>query len=330
MSELLYEIYDERIPSFLSSFLSSEALRRIDHVGMHCGMEYTSFPFYGELKKYSRYEHSLGVALIISHFTTDRRIVLSGLFHDIATPSFAHVIDFLHGDHDRQESTEEKTSEIILKDALIQDELRKLRMPNREVNDYHIYPIADNDSPKLSADRLEYSLHNFHNYGFATLDEIKEMYDDLIVSKNEYGEPEIMFSSISMAEKFALLAIRNGHIYTTDEDRYAMEYLAQVIKRATMRKVLTEDDLYRTEEHVIEKLSSDEFSKKEFESFCKLDGIIREKVPSDEWSYRISAKKRYIDPMVLDKGRISSLSSKVKKGIDEFRNQSFDYYVRRK
>ncbi len=27
-----------------------------------------------------------------------------------------------------------------------------------EVLDYHIYPIADNDTPKLSADRLEYAL----------------------------------------------------------------------------------------------------------------------------------------------------------------------------
>ena len=29
-----------------------------------------------------------------------------------------------------------------------------------EVEDYHLYPIADNDTPKLSSDRLEYSLSN--------------------------------------------------------------------------------------------------------------------------------------------------------------------------
>ena len=27
-----------------------------------------------------------------------------------------------------------------------------------EVSDYHIYPIADNDTPRLSADRFEYTL----------------------------------------------------------------------------------------------------------------------------------------------------------------------------
>ena len=29
-----------------------------------------------------------------------------------------------------------------------------------EISDYHIYPIADNDTPKLSADRFEYTFSN--------------------------------------------------------------------------------------------------------------------------------------------------------------------------
>ena len=29
-----------------------------------------------------------------------------------------------------------------------------------EVDNYHLYPIADNDTPKLSADRLEYTFAN--------------------------------------------------------------------------------------------------------------------------------------------------------------------------
>lgn len=38
---------------------------------------------------------------------------LAGLFHDIATPVFKHCIDFMNGDSETQESTEEKTSDII-------------------------------------------------------------------------------------------------------------------------------------------------------------------------------------------------------------------------
>ena len=45
---------------------------------------------------YSSLDHSIAVALIIWHFTKDKKQTLSGLFHDIATPVFKHSIDFMN------------------------------------------------------------------------------------------------------------------------------------------------------------------------------------------------------------------------------------------
>ena len=39
--------------------------------------------------------------------TKDKKATLAGLFHDIATPSFKHCVDFLNGDYMTQESTED-------------------------------------------------------------------------------------------------------------------------------------------------------------------------------------------------------------------------------
>ena len=58
-------------------------------------------------------DHSVGVALIIWNFTKDKKQTLAGLFHDIATPIFKHCIDFMNGDYETQESTEELTTCII-------------------------------------------------------------------------------------------------------------------------------------------------------------------------------------------------------------------------
>ncbi len=327
MSEKLYSIYHKEIPSFLLPFLKSPEMERIDHIGMHCGMEYTSFPFYRDFTKYSRYEHSLGVALIVYHFTNSMKMSLSGLFHDIATPSFAHVIDFLNGDHEKQESTEEKTLSILSNSNVILSALQKQNIPLKEVYDYHIYPIADNDSPKLSSDRLEYTLHNFYNYNLATLDEIKEMYDDLCISHNEEGEDEISFQKEELARKFSFLTIRNGQIYVTKEDRFAMEYLAQLIKRAIQRHILKEDDLYTTEENVIRLLSQDKTSRQDFLAFRNLSKVRLEDKPSNEHSYQIYAKKRYIDPLVKDKGRISHLDDEVKREMQAFLSEDFSSYI---
>ncbi len=323
----ILKIYHEEIPSFLKPFLLSEELMRIDEVGMHCGMEYTSFPFYKDFEKYSRFEHSLGVALIVYHFTKDKKMTLAGLFHDIATPSFAHVIDFLKGDHDKQEATEEKTSLLINEDKVIQDELAKLHLKTKDVDDYHLYPIADNDSPRLSADRLEYTLHNLINYHFATLEEVKELYDDLIVSKNEDGIDELVFQHQELAKKFALLTLKNSHIYVTDEDRYGMEYLACMLKSQMEKGILVEDDLYTTEKEVIAKLSLNPNSKEKWNRFCQLSKIKKEEKPSSCFSYKISSKKRFINPLVLNQGRISILDKEVEEAIRSFLEESFDYYI---
>ena len=57
-----------------------------------------------------------------------------------------------------------------------------------EVNDYKLYPIADNETPKLSADRFEYTFSSgLTFYRVWEIDIIKEMYSNIVVVKNEQG-----------------------------------------------------------------------------------------------------------------------------------------------
>lgn len=51
-----------------------------------------------------------------------------------------------------QESTEDLTTEIISNSSEIMSLLKRDNIKLEEVNDYHKYPIADNDTPMLSAD----------------------------------------------------------------------------------------------------------------------------------------------------------------------------------
>ena len=142
-------------------------MRQLRGVGMNCGCEYTAFPRFRGLPPYSRFRHSVGVCLIVWCFTGDMVQALAGLFHDIATPCFAHTVDFLRGDYMAQESTEDRTEGIIRASAVITRLLDKYGVAPGAVTDYHMYSIADNDSPRLSADRLEYTLGNLEGYGFA-------------------------------------------------------------------------------------------------------------------------------------------------------------------
>lgn len=324
----LIDIYSKDFPDFIKELINTPEFKRLSNVGMNCGCEYTSFPIFSKGKDYTRYEHSIGVALIIWHFTKDIKQSIAGLLHDISSPVFAHVIDFLNGDHETQESTEEKTEEIIANSMEIQEILKKYNLSTKDVYDYHMYPIADNDSPLLSADRLEYTLGNAFYYGFKSMEEIRDMYEDLAVSVNEFGQSEISFSTLDKAIEFTCVSIENSKVYSSNVDRFAMQYLADLLKLAVNKRVISMKDLYTVEDQVISKLKKDEELKSMWKDFTKLSQIFTSK-EKPEYGYwvNIPAKKRYINPQVVSQGRVSSLSKNLSKEIDDFLNIDFNIWL---
>ena len=323
----LTNIYHHEIPEFLVQFANTPAMLRLKQVGMHCGCEYTSFPIFKYLERYSRYDHSVGVALIIYHFTRDMKQSLAGLFHDIATPSFSHVIDFLNNDHLTQESTEDGTKEIIEQDMQIQELLQLYQLTTEDVCDYHMYPIADNNTPKLSADRLEYTLNNMINFNYANMETIQTIYNDLLVNTNEFHEVELQFQNLELAKQFAFGSLFCSKIYVSDEDRYSMQHLAELLKNSIDNNVLTTYDLYQDEPTVIQKLLKHPAFQKKWNHFQQLEMIDKQNYqPNDDYRM-ILAKKRYINPYIQNMGRITTIDIDYQKQLQEFLDYSFNYWI---
>jgi len=324
----LWKIYHYEIPTFIQEFANTKPMIRLKNIGMNCGCEYTQFPNFQKCQPYSRYDHSIGVALIIWHFTHDRIQAIAGLLHDIATPVFAHTIDFLNGDYETQESTEVDTEKMIRSCADLLALLQKYHIDILDVINYHIYPIADNDSPKLSADRLEYTLGNMLNYGFCSINDVQEYYNDLIVSYNEDGIEELTFQTLDKAIAFSQMAIKTSRIYIADEDRFSMQALADIIRFAIDQKILTRDDLYQDEPYVIYCLCSHQSTQEMWSTFTHYSHIQKsyQKPHSGYW-LQINAKKRYIDVLVQNLGRISQLSSQIHTAILDIVQSDFHYYV---
>ena len=189
----LWNIYHSEMPGFIREMAATDRMQRLDSVGMNCGCEYTNFPIFNKIDPYSRYEHSVGVGLIVWHFTGDVQQSVSALFHDIATPVFSHVVDFMNGDHVRQESTESQTTAMIASSPALQECLHRAGLQTCDVDDYHRFPVADNDTPHLSADRLEYTLGNVVNYGVGSRETVAAWYNNLVVGRNDEGVDELMF-----------------------------------------------------------------------------------------------------------------------------------------
>ena len=101
-----------------------------------------------------------------------------------------------------------------------------------EIDNYHLYPIADNDTPKLSADRLEYSLSNaLFTYRLLDLASIKEIYDDIEIQTNE--EKEIDVHKIKISPKYIIVGpnMDNYYSYSNNDGEEYMRKLFPEFKQ---------------------------------------------------------------------------------------------------
>ncbi|MCR5663597.1 MAG: hypothetical protein K6G17_01815 [Oscillospiraceae bacterium] len=323
----LLNLYHAGQPAFLTPFLETPELLRLRGVGMNCGCEYTAFPRFCRLPRYSRFSHSLGAALIVWHFTGDKAQTLSALFHDLATPVFAHVVDFLRGDYLRQEATEARTEEILRGSAEIGRLLEELAIPVEAVTDYHRYPVADNDAPRLSSDRLEYTMGNALGFGFASMQELAAWYGELRVAAAPDGQIELGFGDARAALGFARTALRCSRVYVSDEDRYAMQMLSELLAEALRRGVIDEGDLYATEAALIEKLERDESLLRVWRGFRALRRMRSDEAAPPEKRRVIPAKKRFIDPLVVGCGRASALDKGFRRELERFLSEPQDGWL---
>ena len=319
----LQSLYKQDYPAFIELYLASKSMQRLKGVDMNCGLQFTSHAGFSSYGSYSRYKHSVGVACIVWHFTHDKKQTLAGLFHDISTRAFSHVIDFVKRDYLTQESTEDETKQILFQDKVIMNQLLRDCISVEEVSDYHIYPIADNDSPKLSSDRLEYTLGNLLNYRKCTIDDIERYYQDLIVDRNEEGVNEIMFQHTKIAEEFAFGALSCGMIYSCDFDRYGMEKSATLLRKALQAHILREDDLYLSEVDVIQKLNNSVLQD-DWKEYTRLKDVMKDAAGD----IIVDAKKRYIDPCVNKYGRVTAFSSAFKNAVNEFKKTDYHYLMK--
>lgn len=325
------DLYTASLPPALLAMAGTPAMQRLARVGMHCGCEYAAFPIYRTAQPYSRYTHSLGTAAIVWHFTHDLAQTTAGLLHDIATPAFAHAVDFLHGDHLRQESTEERTRAMIAESEALLALLAHCGLTVEDVADYHRYTIADNDPPRLSADRLEYTLGNARLVFSEREDLLRGIYEDLFIGQNEEGEAELCFAHPACADRFTQLSLRQSRWFVSDDDRFGMQYLADLLRDAQRCGVLSEDDLYTDEETVIARLCSVPALASRFASYRRVTGTESgEQRPDGIYAIKTAAKKRSIDPLVQTAcglRRFSSVSVEYASRLAAFRADDFDRWV---
>lgn len=264
-----YHYYQEYLgnkPEFLKKYLTLDILLRLKDISLLCGMDYASKYAYDFEMYISRFDHSVNVAMITWNLTHDKKATLAALFHDVASPVFSHVIDFMNGDFINQESTEEKTEEILRSSKELKNMLDIDNIDIEDILDFKKYSVVDLDRPRMCADRLD----NIIAVGMAwakkiTVKDALMIMDSVTTSIAEDGLEEISFNNREVAEYLKLVNDSINQLTHTKEDNYMMLLVADIIRKCIDLKLVTYDELFKMGEHqimeIIEKSSDEEINK---------------------------------------------------------------------
>lgn len=321
-----FKILEPDFPEWLNEYINTKELLHQQYISVTCGTIYSKL-FESDFF-FSSLDHSVAVALIIWHFTHDKKQTLSGLFHDISTPVFKHCVDFLNGDYMTQESTEDLTSKMIKESPEITKLLKRDKIEIEEVDNYHIYPIADNDTPKLSSDRLEYSLSNaLFTYKLLDKEEIKEIYNDIEIGINEENEKELGFKTKKIARNFVKITSKLSVIYREDRTRYSMQLLADILKRLNEDNTISIEDLYKLKESEVIDIIEKSRYREVFNIWKDAKKVkVSKEEPSKVYFVHHGAKVRYIDPL-FNGIRMSKACRIAKNMIDKNLKYDMNNYV---
>lgn len=328
MNQYINIFVDNDYPIFIDKYLTTDTLIRLKHVTQFCGCDYTKL--YSPLFKYTRFDHSLAVAHMTWHFTHDKKETIIALLHDIGTPCFAHCIDYVFGDYINQESSEKNIVEIIDKDKKIQDFLKEDDLSIKDLDDYSKFHILENKSPKLCTDRLDGVLHTCYIWLHThSLEQIKEVYDNMTILKSEEGYPEIGFNDIEVAEKFVSMVYNYAKELQGNTDKFVMKYISEIVKLSFKKQLISLEDLYMKKEEELCSIFNKSFIS--WKKFNETSTLIRtDKEPNNRFYISFETKKRNTIPLIHtvdgDK-RIIEVSIAAKNTYDELKRYKDSTYA---
>lgn len=284
-SPLLRELYETEI---------FQRLRKVDQSGPS--------RYFNKVGVFSRFSHSLGVMALLKRHNCSLAEQAAGLMHDVSHTAFSHLGDYLFMS-DINTAVEKATyQDDILLDYLKKHHIDELvQRHNLKLEDLDPdsgrYLALEQPLPNLCADRIEYILHTGIITNKITNDEMQEILADLHFDGSYW-----YFTKPDLAKKLAELSLYFiKELWGPAWNIRINAHFAKVIKRCFVLGVLKYDDLFLTDEDILEKIKAyqDKHNDPLIKLYWEQCERIDEDLPGVQYkSVKIRPKFRGVDPFV--------------------------------
>lgn len=310
LEDKIYGRFEVKEPVLLELLKSPPVLRlkKISQYGI-------PNPYYHH-KNYTRYEHSVGVMLLLRKLGAPLEEQIAGLLHDISVLAFSHVADWVFSSGGGGiEDFHNQIHKQFVRNSGLPKTLEKYGFPPERTLDDKNFPLLEREIPDLCADRVDYALREF-----------KYWLNPKIVFKCVNGlvnyNGEIVFADKKTAFVFAInfLELQTQH-WGGYEAMIRYHLFSEALKIALEKKILNRNDFFKNEPWILAKIEN-----------CQEKGIKATLASLRKRNLRqiehnsgkkIIKKFRYVDPKIISDGkliRLSETSVKFQKIIEKHRN----------
>jgi len=287
----------------LIELIRSKTIQRLKRIGQFG----VPNEFY-HLKNFSRYEHSVGVMILLKKLGATEEEQVAGLLHDASHTAFSHLIDWVLSSS-RTEDAQDRQHKKYINSSDTKHILIKYRYDPNKISEYNIFGLLERSIPDLCADRIDYSLREMPiNITSKCLKDLTT-YNGKIVFKHKTH-------ALLFAKEF--LSIQMNH-WGGFEASARFRLFADVLRQAIKKKIIKLSDFWRDDKFVTDKLK-----KLDHPKTTRVLKTLRNKSLSylPKSTQVIHKKFRHVDPLYLKNGRAVRLSQTDGKFKEELRHAS--------
>jgi hypothetical protein len=285
-----------------------QRLKGIDQAGY--------FAVYYPNTAHSRFEHSVGVYLLLNKYKASLEEQIAGLIHDVSHSAFSHCIDYVvDAGSQKEHNYQDNIFEDFVKKSEMPEIIKKHNLDLDYILDDKNFPLKEKNIPDLCADRIDYSLRAA--LVFNEIDNVEYLLDNLTAENNQW-----VFKNFESARKFTEVFKKlNSYYYAGLLSAAMFKTVGDCLKYSLEKGYFSEADLYGTDREVLEKIEINSAKDEKLKLlFDRMNNKIGFRNDPEDYESDIFCKSRIVDPLCHHNGgvkRVSQIDSQWKKILKE-------------
>lgn len=290
-----FEIKESVVLELINS-KTFQRLRGIDQAGY--------FEPYFPGTAHSRFEHSIGVYLLLKMYGAPIEEQIAGLIHDVSHSAFSHCIDYvLETGSGKEHNHQDNVFDNFVRKSEIPEIFEKYNLDLEYILDDKNFPLKEKDLPDLCADRIDYSLRTAVLFG--DISNGKYFLDNLATEDGKW-----IFKNFEGAKKYAELFLKhNTNYYTGMPSAVMFQTVKDYLRHALSKEYISETDLYTTDKIVLSKIAPYIKTDSRLQLlFDRMNNKIGFRNDPNDYDGIVFLKSRVVDPLCWHDGKIKRVS----------------------